>query len=43
MTNRPDIIIKKEKTSTLIDVTVAADRNVTQRNQKRNSNTKFHV
>jgi len=35
--NRPDIIIKnkKEKTCTLIDVAIPADRNVVQRKRKR--------
>ena len=35
--NRPDIIIKnkKDKTCTLIDVAVPADRNVVQRKRKR--------
>jgi len=29
--NRPDIIIKEEKTCTLIDVAIPADRNVVQK------------
>jgi hypothetical protein len=35
--NRPDIIIKnpKEKTCTLIDVAIPADRNVVQKKRKR--------
>jgi len=35
--NRPDIIIKnkKEKTCTLIDVAISADRNVVKRKRKR--------
>jgi hypothetical protein len=41
--NRPDVIIKKEKTCMLIDVAIQADRNVTQKEGYRNSNTSDHV
>jgi hypothetical protein len=39
--NRPDIIIKnkKEKTCTLIDVAIPADRNVVQKEAERSENT----
>ena len=44
-TNRPDIIIKnqKEKTCTLIDVAIPADRNVLQKERKRSLNGRVYV
>jgi hypothetical protein len=41
--NRPDIIIKnkREKTCTLIDVAVPADRNVVQKEAEKKLNTRF--
>jgi hypothetical protein len=43
--NRPDIIIKnkKEKTCTLIDVAIPADRNVVQKEAEKELNTRVYV
>ena len=43
--NRPDIIIKnkKEKTCTLIDVAIPADRNVVQKEAKKKLKTRVYV
>ena len=43
--NRPDIIIinKKEKTCTLIDVAIPADRNVVQKEAEKKLNTRVYV
>jgi len=44
-TNRPDIIIKneKEKTCTLIDVAVPADRNIVQKEAEKSYNIRVWV
>jgi hypothetical protein len=43
MTNRPDMVIKntKEKTYLLIDVAIAEDRNIKQKEPKKSYNTRF--
>ena len=43
--NRPDIILKnkKEKTCTLIDVAIPADRNVVQKEAEKKLNTRVYV
>jgi hypothetical protein len=43
--NKPDIIIKnkKEKTCTLRDVAIPADRNVTQKEAEKQVNTRVYV
>ena len=44
-TNRPDIIIKnkKEKTCTLIDVAIPADRNVVQKEEEKKLKSRVYV